>query len=373
MRLGNTATGRHVAFGGAALAAAIVTTSAAPAPRACGWKSFQIPVSSDATHPAGVTTIAAVSSNDAWATGFWPNPLGGETELMLRWNGKHWSVVPTPVPHAGQVAAMRGNAWATGRSNQRALTMHWQGKKWVVVPNPAGPLSSLTDVTIVSSKDVWAVGSGKYGALVLHWNGSTWSKVAGPDFGGTSGNYNAVTRIPGTAQVWLYGDYVNATSSGFAAARSTGSGWQTFTLPVTGAAGFSTTFRTITAASASSAWIAITAGNGRGQNRPFMLHWDGSAWSQVPTPNPGDNSQLNSVAARDASDAWAVGTYLTSGLELHSFVLHWDGSNWSVVRAPSHTHQVHRGLSTPGATGVATVPGTKLVWVVGQTLDEYRC
>ena len=41
-----------------------------------------------------------------------------------------------------------------------------------------------------------------------------------------------------------------------------------------------------------------------------MLHWDGVAWSVVPSPNNGsDYNQLNAVAAVSASDIWMAGGY----------------------------------------------------------------
>jgi hypothetical protein len=59
----------------------------------------------------------------------------------------------------------------------------------------------------------------------------------------------------------------------------------------------------------------------------LALHWDGTRWSQVKTPNPGliDNS-LDSVSAVSPKDAWAVGSSRdTAGV--HTLVLHWDGTN----------------------------------------------
>src|SRR5438067_783506 len=92
-------------------------TRARPAQPACRWQTFRvpgIPAPSDPTHPAGIREMAAVSAQDAWALGFWTNPLSGQSEsLMLRWNGTRWRVVPSPV-RGGAVAALRGAAWAVG-------------------------------------------------------------------------------------------------------------------------------------------------------------------------------------------------------------------------------------------------------------------
>jgi hypothetical protein len=318
-------------------------------------------------------SVAALSANDVWAAGFWTNPLSGRIAgLVLRWNGAAWRVVPFPDSgHAltTSIAALPGDAWAVGQNIPHALIMHWVGNRWIVVPDPAGTPSNLAGVTMVSSRDVWAIGS----QVVLHWNGARWSRVAGPDFG-QDGDYIGVARIPGTIGVWIYGIDHSSSGSDISAARWTGSSWVKFRLPVTSIG--TMTSRGIAAASASSAWVALSADNGAGVSRTTMVRWDGSAWSHVSTPNPAGNAQLNGVAAVSASNAWAVGTYLTSGSRLHSFVLHWNGSSWSIVPAPGHTHRVHLGLgyiSVPGASAVAPVSGTGAVWVTGGTLDEHRC
>src|SRR3954453_16971703 len=79
-------------------------------------------------------------------------------------------------------------------------------------------------------------------------------------------------------------------------------------------------------------------------------HWDGSAWSVVPSPNPSSgNNTLNSVAAISANDAWAVGS--SSGGPI---ALHWDGSTWSSAAVPS----------AGSLTGVSAVASND-VWAVG--------
>jgi hypothetical protein len=62
----------------------------------------------------------------------------------------------------------------------------------------------------------------------------------------------------------------------------------------------------------------------------LALHWDGTRWSQVKTPNPGSiHNSLASVSAVSSKDVWAVGDYQEAGT--HALVLHWDGTRWSHV------------------------------------------
>jgi hypothetical protein len=180
--------------------------------------------------------------------------------------------------------------------------MRWKSGRWVVVPNPGPAGSSLSDVTISSATDVWATGTARSGPFVMHWDGSTWSIVERPGFG--QGAFASVALIPGTTQVWIYGD--DEASYGLAAARSTASGWEKFLLPVKGA-GWSTTSRSLVADTPTSAWIAISVNNDAGVNHPVTFNWDGTTWKPVDTPNPGGNASLTGIAAAKASDIWTVG------------------------------------------------------------------
>ncbi len=89
-----------------------------------------------------------------------------------------------------------------------------------------------------------------------------------------------------------------------------------------------------------------------------ILHWDGSAWSVVPSPQ-GDY-YLQSAAAVSAIDVWAVGYQeVASGEGYYDdpLVEHWDGSSWSVV-----------GSATGGAQGYlfgVTAQSPTSVWAVG--------
>ena len=71
-------------------------------------------------------------------------------------------------------------------------------------------------------------------------------------------------------------------------------------------------------------------------DKTLIVHWDGSAWKQVTTPNPGGSTQsndLSSVAVTSATDAWAVGDYDT-GTGTRTLALHWDASAWTQATTP---------------------------------------
>jgi hypothetical protein len=75
----------------------------------------------------------------------------------------------------------------------------------------------------------------------------------------------------------------------------------------------------------------------------LTTHWDGTAWTIVPSPTPGGSSDLAGVVAIAPDDVWAVGGRLDRPANaLHTLVEHWDGTNWIVVdsanKGPSDNH-----------------------------------
>jgi hypothetical protein len=345
-------------------ATVLVTAPSTATTSRCGWStprtSPTIPFK-----PVGWASVAAPSAANVWAVGLQTNPLQFTltAPVTMHWNGRKAAVFYTSLSWGSglaAVAALGREAWAVGAGGRRAITLHWQGRKWAVVRNPGGSGSSLFGVAMVSRKDVWAVGSSRTGGLVLRWNGSRWTKRPQPGF---DGPLSAVARIPGTSQIWVGGSD-SSSPTGFAVARWTGSGWTKFALPgKAGAQGYSQTTGSLTASSASSAWAVLTLTNSVGRNRTDVIHWDGSTWSQVQSPNPSAAGDwLSGVTARSDTDAWAVGGFGKPGNKAHALVLHWNGSKWSTTRTPGL--QLH---------GVAAAPGTRQVWVAGAKLQRYRC
>ena len=114
----------------------------------------------------------------------------------------------------------------------------------------------------------------------------------------------------------------------------------------------------MTATSASNAWAVGAAFTSIGE-KTMILHWNGTKWARVASPNPqGKTAEvtLDGVAATSASNAWAVGDYATVSGD-KSLILHWNGRAWKQVPSPN-----------PGTvnelTSVAAV-STSNIWAVG--------
>jgi hypothetical protein len=106
-------------------------------------------------------------------------------------------------------------------------------------------------------------------------------------------------------------------------------------------------------------WAPLAAG------QPVMVaeHWNGSAWSQVPTPNVVRfDEKLNAVSAAAANDVWAVGsTNRTAFAHTDPLAAHWDGTRWTIVPTPTTT-----GGSKSILFGVANLGGGN-AWAVGRS------
>ena len=224
---------------------------------------------------------------------------------------------------AGIVRALPAHA----SSNDVAPATH---RSWKIVssPNVAASDNGFNGIAAVSANDIWAVGSyitsgSPNQTLIEHWDGSAWSIVASPNVASSYNFLDGVAAIS-TIDVWAVGYAQN-----------------------------SSTFFTQT----------------------LIEHWDGSAWTIVPSPNPGTNYNfLYNLAVVSANNIWAVGDYPNTKDKEQTLAEHWNGSAWSVVTSPN----VGRGYNTFTSVAVAS---TNDVWAVGyyhnyttrsdQTLTEH--
>jgi len=118
------------------------------------------------------------------------------------------------------------------------------------------------------------------------------------------------------------------------------------------------------------AWAVGTYRDASFRDLTLALHWDGSAWTVIPTPNVGTHTDfLYDVDASSSTDAWAVGLD-NPGAPYKTLIEHWNGSTWSVVPSPSQTSDaILYGVEALSATDAWAV-GYQ-VNTIGQTLVEH--
>ena len=280
-----------------------------------------------------------------------------------------WAVVQSPDPgdsvYLDSIAAIAANdVWAVGHSvtasMPRPLTEHWDGTNWSVVPSPnAGTGISLFGVAAVSSGDVWAVGNYDDTPVTELWNGSAWSIVPSPNVGTYGSDLNAVAA-KSSSDVWAVGNFFNAGNVAQTLIEHwNGSAWSVVPSPNVGTS--DNNLYGIAAVSSSDAWAVGSSGTHDSGLHTLIEHWNGSAWNVAPSPDL--MGELNAVAAVSSSDMWAVGDYSTGGSPAQTLIEHWNGRAWSIVPSP-----VAPPIPTLNAIAVVS---SRDVWAVGESY--YYC
>jgi len=227
------------------------------------------------------------------------------------------------------VAAISSNdVWAVGYFQTRAAeqvmyAVHWDGAKWVAtsIPRPPRSQGSLYGVAATSANDVWAVGFYWSAAtnyyvrtLIEHGDGSAWSIVSSPHDGEFSGTLYAVTAISAN-DVWAVGDLQGTTDSPAFTLHWDGSVWSRVPMQVPQLAS-ATVLTGITSVSGTDVWAVGYASAGDAVE-PFAQHWNGTRWIPSFTPDPGLDAKLFAVTAAGGT-VWAVGSYTKTGLHYGS-------------------------------------------------------
>ncbi len=294
------------------------------------WQSFTVPKVSG-NNTSFIQGVVDISPSEAWAVGnvVDGSPLG---QFIVKWNGKAWSTFTSPSFPAGSQAdlfAMTSTSaddiWAVGNlvesdGNEFNLFEHYDGSAWTATTILQANFAGLTGVSADASNDVWAVGFQETDidfTFATHYNGTTWDQVDTPNVGSGSNELEAVLALA-PDNVWAVGFYVpNAP-------------------PI----------------------------NGNTQN--LIEHYDGTAWSVVSSPNIGNGNQSNrlfGLTGRSANDLWAFGSdFAADGSGFQStLVMHYDGTAWEIVPSPDPTSG--NFLADVLFTGVTPAAGN--VWIFG--------
>ena len=241
---------------------------------------------------------------------------------------------------------------------------------------PSIPRAQLLAVSALSATDAWAVGDLDTGGpaglhtLAVHWNGTSWARVPAPSPGnGISGSTLSGVSAVSASDAWAVGGYeTSAKVFKTLAVHWDGSRWSQVPSPSPGGARGSG-LSAVSAVSAADAWAVGCYGFNvnTGASTTLALHWDGTRWAQVATPSPGaaHSACLEGVAALSASDAWAVGFFTpnpTSGAQ-KPLVLRWDGARWAQVPSPSPGDTLVTEL-----TSVDAISATD-AWAVGDVFN----
>jgi Holliday junction resolvase len=309
--------------------------------------------------------VFGTASDDVWAVGAYYSPLGHAQ--LQHWDGDRWRLVPddtTDLPVSGLragTALSSEDAWAVGfysltgdgRGLLQPLLEHWDGRSWSMIPSPqVGANAMVTGITAIASDDVWAVGSYSEGtrdirALVEHWDGKKWAVVPSPDIGSNHALVAMVAVAPW--DVWAVGWQMRQMERAPLVEHWDGRGWAVVSAPAS--ENDSSVLNAITGVAGNDVWAV---GNSIVKTGGLIEHWDGSTWTII--RNDLGATVLSGIAAFGANDIWAVGTAAAQ----KPLIAHWDGRRWSAVDSTA-TGKNLRAVA-------ALVP--KDAWAVGDMTDD---
>jgi hypothetical protein len=260
------------------------------------------------------------------------------------------------------------NVWAVGfvnldEDNPGQLIEHYDGTAWSIATGPqipAGDVPYLEAMTAISANDIWATGSvlvddgQAFFPLFEHYDGTSWTAEAE----GLSNSFMFGISADAKDDIWAVG-------TGDGANHYDGKIWSV--VPMTIPGGGENALFGVTALAPDNVWAVGFYVEEENESRPritLIEHWDGSNWQVVPSPNPGGSANSNvlyGVTSISADDVWAYGGSLDIDTDLQStLVLHWDGSDWTVVPSPDPVGKPDTDFLMGG-----TVLPTGDLWLVG--------
>ena len=270
------------------------------------------------------------------------------------------------VQRAAVLAAAAALATIPGMANA-ATTWSVAHPPYTAVDNV--PYAPLNGITAISASNVWAVGQDSGTPQINHWNGTSWSRSALPS--GPCSVFEADCAFTGVSgdsasDVIAVGQGTIPTSSGWVteelAYRWNGTAWSQLTVPSTAGYG---EMEHIQAFSPTDAWVVGTGSSGSA-NVATALQWNGSTWTQAGTPvSTANNLSVNAISGSSASDIWVVGQTVTPGYHNRQFtsvIMHYNGSAWTQVTSPDNSGLMDVDAVSPTDAWAIAADGAVLTW-----------
>ena len=245
---------------------------------------------------------------------------------------------------------------------------------WQQVPSPSvgSGNNELNGIAIVSMNDIWAVGdyqtpSGVARTLTEHWDGYGWSVVSSPNHDIYDNRLLSVTAFASN-DVWAVG-FSEVSSVDDLLSRQTltehwnGSAWSIVPSPRPQQG---TELFSVKGSGSHDVWAVGSGTTGSpGTSVPLAIHWNGSSWTSFPQPVPSQANELADVNVVSSNDVWAVGDQQNGAAAnspgpVYTLVEHWNGSGWY---APDSLQAIPPNSVSDLLNGVSGVAND--MWTVG--------
>jgi hypothetical protein len=268
---------------------------------------------------SSLSGVSCAPTGPCAATGaYFDATVGGnpppDVALGEVWNSTSWAIDPTPSPGAGYDSVLSGvdcpsatDCIAVGYDyynqgpNDAVLAEQWDGTSWTIQPTLVPSGGTLSSVSCATGASCMAVGGMALSdPLAEQWDGSTWTMRSPPGGGPLRG-----VSCPTTTACIAVGGLGTPVADSW-----TGTAWtaQAVPLPAANNGGQLSSVSCISATDcvAVGYWIEST-----GPHLTLAEHWDGTAWTIEPTPNPSAAvvSYLSGVSCTAPTSCTAVGYY----------------------------------------------------------------
>jgi hypothetical protein len=315
----------------------------------------RIDVSVNAPGEPHLLAISMDSPTDGWAVGEKLVFANGQiAALLLHYDGHAWSQVSNSVQsYLGAVRMLSATeGWALSAIGTDAAIYHYDGTSWTPQSVPAVSVAGqqyslqLANLSMTSPDDGWAVGAAIPPASAGGTSGSASPVGAGVILHYTGGTWQLQQIIPNAAIIgiamdapgdgWAVGDEVVAqqASNNTGPSNSAPSGhmlllhftaghWVKVPVTIANPQRLEGYFGSVTMSSPTNGWImgnanGSTTGPDQISNSFVLLHYDGTSWTEVATPNVKARAGyviapyvITSFSVPAPNDVWAVGDALS--------------------------------------------------------------
>jgi hypothetical protein len=317
-------------------------------------RTWTIVPTPDPRNSTGATLFAVTctSSTACVAVGGYPTVDANSAAFSEIWDGSSWTIKPTPEPRGSSGTQLSGVVCASATacvavgdyqyvsdhfSTSGTLAETWNGKSWTIEPTPNPPTTgsnanALSAIACASAIACMAVGE-EYRTvanltLAESWNGRRWRLVATPN--PSDNSELASIACASRSACMAVGDYQHISEQATLAESWNGSTWSILSMPKAPGVGDHQLYG-VTCSSVAACVTVGYDGYGNGPSRTLAESWNGKHWTIESTPNgspsmeggtslppgsgtvePSDINELAAVSCTSDTTCSAVGNYINS-------------------------------------------------------------